>query len=1128
MKHYADSDKENDKSEKVMRRRETMWRMAETAQFQRKKLQASSLQVSDPQDAQEQQADSVAKKVVSGQHAPVHAITSSDNVQAKTENDSTDTGAELQNTLSSSKGSGQGLDDATKSDMGEQMGASLEGVRIHTGSNAHAMSENINAKAFTHGQDVYFKQGNYNTHSEEGKELLAHELVHTVQQGTGLSRKIQRHKDDPKVDKLVNQAKPTHSSNEPQLIAYEKGIPIVDSFGGEGNRRISISYLLNEAVLADDPEGKAYTVYLNQIYDIPMKEAADRTAGYLKTKPQLWTYFAATTTIPELVTAGTTPDIYIWHLLGIGPKDAIFLQQYLINVSALSPINALNSTTINDNLKLLAQLSSPDELLSEFDKSNEPKPFDFTEPIANPIQEMIVDETYVAPIDNKIKENAFSQKNLLPFNNEDDTQAFSLPTVDRKQVLVNFVFKHKEINAVLAGNTELKALVAQVLLDRIEERALKENTQDLKPEMYESYLDLQQQTIRSGELYGELNVVRSVYQQYWDHVWEVFHQNQNLFNEIRKISEEKAMYSGDEGRAAYDADFLWDKILAANANDSSFTVLHKEYPDIPFGPMQFRTMWVGTGGSFYYIPPFKFTLPDQEPVETKGLPLLTDRNIADMLMGGYVFTLQDVGKEKGSEVEISLAEQVAAMVTQLETIDATKAAVQKKLVGANYDGTDAIPMPAVLIPETQLDEPVMLTLYLIHTGKNSWKIMDFSIPTQATPTYSAAGATDKEAIANSLANFGQDATYPKGDIIAQGPKEQMGTENRIKVFSTGKNWKEAMSGNLSLISTIAGVLGMILIFTPLAPLGAGLLFVSGVTGATAAGLRIADRIEHETFELNAETMLDVVDIVTGFIVGAKTANAAFKITNQAAKGSKVALLVKGIETGGDVASAVLIGNQFLEEIRRIEQRFQNKEIDEAERDRLVNEQMVLAAGVGLLLLIGYAAPKLKRRFGKTRNQKLQESIEARVNNEINTHIGSPEYLRARQAAWGRYKGKLSRADWDKRYETLIRNKMKGRITEEQFELFNGGERLSRKTKKSWRHIDNFADGVGREVKSGYVKDTKEIRNQIEKDVLLLQDVDSGVRKIEWHFFGGLDPALQTHLDDIVKTLGKDKFNYTVY
>ncbi|MCW3072919.1 MAG: hypothetical protein JWO44_2809, partial [Bacteroidetes bacterium] len=50
----------------------------------------------------------------------------------------------------------------------------------------------VSSKAFTHGNDIYFNQGQYNPSSSQGKHLLAHELTHTVQQGGNIKTKIQR------------------------------------------------------------------------------------------------------------------------------------------------------------------------------------------------------------------------------------------------------------------------------------------------------------------------------------------------------------------------------------------------------------------------------------------------------------------------------------------------------------------------------------------------------------------------------------------------------------------------------------------------------------------------------------------------------------------------------------------------------------------------------------------------------------------------------------------------------------------------------------------------------------------------------------------------------------------------
>lgn len=84
--------------------------------------------------------------------------------------------------IMSSKGSGHGLDDNTRSFMGKRFGYDFSHVRLHNDSYAARKSNELNAEAFTIGRDVFFNQGRYSPSSTQGKQLLAHELTHVVQQ----------------------------------------------------------------------------------------------------------------------------------------------------------------------------------------------------------------------------------------------------------------------------------------------------------------------------------------------------------------------------------------------------------------------------------------------------------------------------------------------------------------------------------------------------------------------------------------------------------------------------------------------------------------------------------------------------------------------------------------------------------------------------------------------------------------------------------------------------------------------------------------------------------------------------------------------------------------------------------
>lgn len=85
--------------------------------------------------------------------------------------------------IQASKGKGSSIDSSTQSFMNSRFGKDFSTVKIHTDNGAILLSRSLNAKAFTVGSDIYFNQGQYQPASSEGKQLLAHELTHVVQQG---------------------------------------------------------------------------------------------------------------------------------------------------------------------------------------------------------------------------------------------------------------------------------------------------------------------------------------------------------------------------------------------------------------------------------------------------------------------------------------------------------------------------------------------------------------------------------------------------------------------------------------------------------------------------------------------------------------------------------------------------------------------------------------------------------------------------------------------------------------------------------------------------------------------------------------------------------------------------------
>lgn len=77
---------------------------------------------------------------------------------------------------------GNGLPAEVNSKLESTLGADFSGVNIHTNSGSAAQ---MNARAYTQGNDVHFAPGQFKPDTSEGKKLIGHEFTHIVQQSQG-------------------------------------------------------------------------------------------------------------------------------------------------------------------------------------------------------------------------------------------------------------------------------------------------------------------------------------------------------------------------------------------------------------------------------------------------------------------------------------------------------------------------------------------------------------------------------------------------------------------------------------------------------------------------------------------------------------------------------------------------------------------------------------------------------------------------------------------------------------------------------------------------------------------------------------------------------------------------------
>ncbi len=169
----------------------------------------TKLTINQPGDIYEQQADAVARQVMQKISQPpnqqfIHReawpetelqrkflVGSTDSVVQR-QGGGVVSASNLETSIQQARQNGQPLSNDIRQPMEEAFGADFSSVKIHTDSRSHELSQTIQARAFTTGEDIFFRQGEYNPQSYQGKELLAHELTHVVQQnGSAIERQTQ-------------------------------------------------------------------------------------------------------------------------------------------------------------------------------------------------------------------------------------------------------------------------------------------------------------------------------------------------------------------------------------------------------------------------------------------------------------------------------------------------------------------------------------------------------------------------------------------------------------------------------------------------------------------------------------------------------------------------------------------------------------------------------------------------------------------------------------------------------------------------------------------------------------------------------------------------------------------------
>jgi uncharacterized protein DUF4157 len=142
----------------------------------------SNLAISQPGDPSELEAERIAGEIVHANASPSCSAgepCQCDGCLQRRASGGGTTSAEAPLSINSP---GHSLDETTRAFFEPRFGRDLSGVRVHTGHDASRSARALGAHAYTVGHNIVFGEGRYAPDTESGKQLLAHELVHTVQQ----------------------------------------------------------------------------------------------------------------------------------------------------------------------------------------------------------------------------------------------------------------------------------------------------------------------------------------------------------------------------------------------------------------------------------------------------------------------------------------------------------------------------------------------------------------------------------------------------------------------------------------------------------------------------------------------------------------------------------------------------------------------------------------------------------------------------------------------------------------------------------------------------------------------------------------------------------------------------------
>lgn len=139
-------------------------------------------------DAESISCSSIAQRIQSLLYA--NKSPQPDCMTAAQQHQESEVGSDLESQISAQRSGGSAMDNSERGFFESRFGADFGNVKLHTDSQAATAARDLNARAFTVGNDIFFGAGEHQPGSHAGRSLMAHELTHVVQQTPAASRQM--------------------------------------------------------------------------------------------------------------------------------------------------------------------------------------------------------------------------------------------------------------------------------------------------------------------------------------------------------------------------------------------------------------------------------------------------------------------------------------------------------------------------------------------------------------------------------------------------------------------------------------------------------------------------------------------------------------------------------------------------------------------------------------------------------------------------------------------------------------------------------------------------------------------------------------------------------------------------